>query len=220
MRIMIDTNILLSALVFGSENMAFLLEEIAQNHTMVICSYVIDEFRNVVTRKSPKYNEAVDAIFTKLSYEMVYTPQWQDNMPNVKHKKDRPILAAAILADVDVVITGDREFASFVCLFLYITMRTNGHKSNTSHEKKSMKKLLIPVIVSVPLLQAISVMTGLQGFAQSEYSYSDESIRILLFVFSTIMYTFAMAFGFCRGYRKREKERTELISKHQGGRSR
>jgi len=108
----------------------------------------------------------------------------------------------------------------FVCLFLYITMRTNGHKSNTSHEKKSMKKLLIPVIVSVPLLQAISVMTGLQGFAQSEYSYSDESIRILLFVFSTIMYTFAMAFGFCRGYRKREKERTELISKHQGGRSR
>ena len=109
---MIDTNILLSALVFGSTKMASLLEQVSDEHTMVICSYVIDEFRTVVTRESPKYNEVVDTIFANLSYEMVYTPQWQDNMPNVKHKKDRPILAAAILADVDIIITGDKEFAS------------------------------------------------------------------------------------------------------------
>jgi predicted nucleic acid-binding protein len=49
MRIMIDTNILLSALVFGSAKMASLLEEVTEIHTLVICSFVIDEFRIVFT---------------------------------------------------------------------------------------------------------------------------------------------------------------------------
>jgi len=107
---MVDTNILLSALVYGSARMATLLERIAEDHTMVICSYVIDEFRSVVTRKTPKYNQAVDAFFAKLSYEMVYTPQWQENMPTIRDEKDKPILAAAILSDVDIFITGDKDF--------------------------------------------------------------------------------------------------------------
>ena len=110
MRIMIDTNIFLSALVFGSKKMSFLLEKVAEEHTMVLCSYVIEEFRRVVTRKSPKYSLVVDALFAKLSYEMAYTPEWQDSMPDIRDEKDKPILASAILADVDIIITGDKDF--------------------------------------------------------------------------------------------------------------
>ena len=107
---MIDTNILLSALVFRSAKLAFLLEKVAEEHTMVLCTHVIDEFRNVVTKKSPKYGDVVDALFAKLSYEMVYTPKWQKNMPDIRDEKDKPILASAILADVDILITGDKDF--------------------------------------------------------------------------------------------------------------
>ena len=107
---MIDTNILLSALVFRSAKMAFLLEKVAEEHTMVLCSQVIDEFRSVVTRKSPQYGDVVDTLFAKLSYEMVYTPKWQKNMPDIRDEKDKPILASAILADVDIIITGDKDF--------------------------------------------------------------------------------------------------------------
>jgi len=110
MRIMIDTNIFLSALVFGSKKMSFLLEKVAEEHTMVLCSYVIEEFRRVVTRKSPKYSHVVDALFARLSYEMAYTPEWQDSMPDIRDEKDKPILASAILADVDIIITGDKDF--------------------------------------------------------------------------------------------------------------
>ena len=110
MRIMVDTNVLLSALVFRSIKMALLLEKVAEEHTMVLCSYVIEEFRNVVIRKAPKYEPVVDTFFAKLSYEMVYTPRWQKNMPDIRDEKDKPILAAAILADVDIFITGDKDF--------------------------------------------------------------------------------------------------------------
>ena len=46
-----------------------------------------------------------------LSYEMAYTPIWQENMPDIRDEKDKPILAAAITADVDVLITGDGDFS-------------------------------------------------------------------------------------------------------------
>ena len=112
MRIMVDTNVLISALVFGSAKMMRLLEKVADEHSMVLCSHIIDEFRDVVTRKSPKYNDVVDTLFGKLSFEMVYTPKWQEYMPDIRDEKDKPILAAAILADVDIIITGDGDFAA------------------------------------------------------------------------------------------------------------
>ena len=110
MRIMVDTNVLLSALIFGSAKMMRLIEKVVDKYTMILCSHIIDEFRDVVSRKSPKYNDVVDTLFAKLSYEMVYSPKWQDSMPDIRDKKDRPILAAAILADVDIIVSGDGDF--------------------------------------------------------------------------------------------------------------
>ena len=110
MRIMIDTNIFLSALVFGSSRMSFLIEKVTEEHTLVLCSYIIEEFRSVVTRKSPQYSHVVDNLFGKLSYEMAFTPQWLEYMPDIRDEKDKPILASAILADVDLLITGDKDF--------------------------------------------------------------------------------------------------------------
>ncbi|MFZ7103756.1 MAG: PIN domain-containing protein [Peptococcaceae bacterium] len=77
MRIMIDTNVLLSALVFKSAKMADLLEYIAGKHTLLLCSYIIEEANAVITRKSSTY---------------------------------KAVLLSAITADVDVLITGDKDF--------------------------------------------------------------------------------------------------------------
>ena len=110
MRVMVDTNVLLSALVFRSIKMARLLEEIGENYTMVICTYVIDEFRKIVSKKALKYNFAVDSLFSSLPFELVFTPRWHDGMPCVRDEKDKPVIAAAIMADVDIVVTGDKDF--------------------------------------------------------------------------------------------------------------
>lgn len=101
MRIMIDTNILLSALVFRSTKMADLIDYIVEKHTLVICSYVIEEFVNVITRKSLKYKNVIDDFLSKLSFEMAYTPEWKEGMPSIRDEKDKPILASAITADID-----------------------------------------------------------------------------------------------------------------------
>lgn len=75
-----------------------------------MCSYVIEEANVVITRKSPKYNAVLDSFLSKMSFEMAYTPAWQPTMPEIRDEKDKPVLASAIVADIDLLITGDKDF--------------------------------------------------------------------------------------------------------------
>jgi len=47
-----------------------------------------------------------------LSYEIAYTPAEinEGTYPRARDKTDYPILASAIIADVDVFVTGDKGF--------------------------------------------------------------------------------------------------------------
>lgn len=53
MRIMLDTNILISAIFFPSYQTRKLLQIASQYHRLILCDYVIDELRLVVERKFP-----------------------------------------------------------------------------------------------------------------------------------------------------------------------
>lgn len=75
MRIMVDTNILISALVFRSEHLTNVLEKAAEEYTLVLCSYVIDEINTVVERKFPKHRSTINKFLSKLSFELVYSPK-------------------------------------------------------------------------------------------------------------------------------------------------
>lgn len=112
MWIMIDTNVLLSALVFKSAKLAELIEYITEKYTLVLCSYVIEEANVVITRKSPKYKSALDKFLLKISFEMVYTPSDMALAPIMRDEKDMPVILSAIVSDVDILITGDKDFAN------------------------------------------------------------------------------------------------------------
>ena len=55
MRILVDTNILFSALVFPQSKPARALLYIADNHEIVLCDRNIAELRDILGRKAPKY---------------------------------------------------------------------------------------------------------------------------------------------------------------------
>jgi hypothetical protein len=49
--------------------------------------------------------------FPKLPYELIYTPkQPKPKLFEIRDEKDYPVLYSAITEDVDVFITGDRDF--------------------------------------------------------------------------------------------------------------
>lgn len=111
MRIMIDTNVLISALLFPGENMKALMYKVTTEHRLVLSSYIIEELMDVISRKFPNKVKAVDALLDQLPYELVYTPkQLKPGLFDIRDIKDYPILYSAITEDVDIFITGDNDF--------------------------------------------------------------------------------------------------------------
>jgi len=112
MRIMLDTNIIISAGIFGGAWTSDLILRIANEYNIILSSTIITELREVVALKFPNKASALEQFLTRLSYEIAYTPTEinPDIYPNVRDPKDYPILASAIIADVDVFITADKDF--------------------------------------------------------------------------------------------------------------
>ena len=111
MRVMIDTNVLISALLFPSQQMNKLIYIITTEHQLVLSSYVVDELLNVTRRKFESKMEAVDLLLSQLPYELVYTPkQPKPGLFEIRDEKDYPVLYSAIIEGVDVFITGDKDF--------------------------------------------------------------------------------------------------------------
>ena len=80
MRILIDTNILFSALLFPRSKPAKALLYIAQNHEMVLCDRNIAELRDILNRKAPKHLPDAEVLLEEMSYELI---------PSVDHTKKR-----------------------------------------------------------------------------------------------------------------------------------
>ena len=112
MRIMLDTNVLVSALLFPTQKMNTLMEKVTTNHQLVLSSYIVDEQFDVTHRKFPDKIVTVDTLLSQLSYELIYTPkQLIPDLFEMRDAKDYPILYSAITEDVDVFVTGDDDFS-------------------------------------------------------------------------------------------------------------
>ena len=111
MRIMLDTNVLISMLVFKSFNAV--IDKITQKHSIVLCSYVIDELHEVIERKFPDRQKDIEKFLMKLPFELVYTPKTieEHDLFKIRDVDDEKVLYSAIIADVDILLTGDKDFS-------------------------------------------------------------------------------------------------------------
>ncbi len=112
MRVMLDTNIFVSMIFFPSRQTREFAKRLTENHEIVVCDYVIEELRLVASRKFPAKRKFIDMFFLELPFELVYTPKMLDlnGFPEMRDMKDSPILATAILENVDVFVSGDKDF--------------------------------------------------------------------------------------------------------------
>jgi len=116
MRILIDTNILVSAALFpGSVPARAYMKAVTPPHTTVICDYSLDEMRRVFNRKFPHRLEDFERFVSAMALcaEIITTPPQEDCVEGesaIRDVKDRPILRAAVIAKVDAILTGDKDF--------------------------------------------------------------------------------------------------------------
>ena len=109
MRIMIDTNVIVSAIYNQESKPAKILSHVCENHKLVLCDYIVAECYDVIMRKFPHHTTVFDKLLALMSYELVAAPRDGLTMSNPKYS---PLLNAAIIADVDIIISGDKHFLS------------------------------------------------------------------------------------------------------------
>ena len=110
MKILVDTNILFSAMLFRGSKPAEALLYVSDYHEMVICDRSIYELYDVLKRKAPEALPDAEVFLAEFSYELI--PAVDNGTKLIRDAKDQPILNAAIVADVDVILTGDKDFLS------------------------------------------------------------------------------------------------------------
>ena len=110
MRILVDTNILFSALLFPHSKPAQALLYAVDHDEIVLCDRNITELRDILKRKAPKYLPDAEVLIAELPYELIPAVDHAEKL--IRDAKDQPILNAAIVADVDAILTGDKDFLS------------------------------------------------------------------------------------------------------------
>lgn len=114
MRVLIDTNILISAALSskGTPYQAFIKAVTYPNHGMV-CEQNIDELRRIFNRKFPQKIHALETFLSLalMTLELVPTPVEEHiSESKIRDVNDRPILRATIHAKADILLTGDKDF--------------------------------------------------------------------------------------------------------------
>ena len=111
MRVMLDTNILISAFVFKSKKMNKLIYKLSTEHEIVICSYTIEELKELIDIKFKVTQKDLDEFLKDFPFTLLYSPTTVENkLFEIRDKDDYIILHTAIIEDVDVFITGDKDF--------------------------------------------------------------------------------------------------------------
>ncbi|GHU41087.1 hypothetical protein FACS1894111_02800 [Clostridia bacterium] len=114
MKLLIDTNILISAGLFpNSVPEKALQKTLTPPNIAFLCDYSLDELVRVVRRKFPQKEKELEIFLYKilLTAKLIHAPIEEiADEAKIRDIKDRPILRAALEAGVDAILTGDRDF--------------------------------------------------------------------------------------------------------------
>jgi putative PIN family toxin of toxin-antitoxin system len=112
-RVFVDTNVLLSGLIFEGNESRLLRLAIGGEIRLVMGEVVLQEARAVLQSKFPVYVRVLDDLLALLDYEITPRPD-QESITlvacRIRHPVDGAVLASMISAGADYVITGDKDF--------------------------------------------------------------------------------------------------------------
>lgn len=110
MRIMLDSNVLVSYIVFDSSFTSNVV--IIHNHTILLTEYILHETEIVISKKFPHRFVLIQEKISKLEYLLFNKCNFKkETKPYIRDLKDLPILLDAINSQSDILLTGDKDFS-------------------------------------------------------------------------------------------------------------
>lgn len=114
MRVLIDTNVLISAaLNFGGIPYQAFVKASTYPNRGLISEQNVDEMKRIFNKKFPDRQNALDRFLSLalMTLELVPVPaELNLEETQIRDVNDRPILRAAIASKADFLLTGDKDF--------------------------------------------------------------------------------------------------------------
>lgn len=111
MKVIIDTNVLISAIICDKTPEAVIKWIIAQdNWQWIASSDILKEYKEVLQRRKFKLKQDIIQAWFKLFEETIETVNPQIEISFSRDQKDVKFLVCAIEAKADIFITGDKDF--------------------------------------------------------------------------------------------------------------
>jgi putative PIN family toxin of toxin-antitoxin system len=112
MRIVIDTNILVSAAI-ADGNPEKVILFVAENNDFqwIVSDYILSEYKKVLNRKKLKLSEEQKHKWFNILDNLTVLIEVDLNIDFPRDRKDAPFVACAIIASADYLITGDQDFS-------------------------------------------------------------------------------------------------------------
>ena len=108
MRVFLDANILFSAAKTAGAVREVLLRLRHAGHVLCADAYVIEEARRNLGLKGPAALDALDTLLATVEAAPFRRAPLPARIATLVHEKDRPVVAAAMQMECDVLLTGDR----------------------------------------------------------------------------------------------------------------
>ncbi|WP_170218348.1 putative toxin-antitoxin system toxin component, PIN family [Palaeococcus ferrophilus] len=111
MRLLLDTNVLISAYFWHGNERRLLWECILGNHECFVSDYILDEMRTVLVRKFNLPAESVER-YASLIRRFMKVVKAETGPHLSRDPEDNPILWACVAGSVDALVTGDKDLLS------------------------------------------------------------------------------------------------------------
>jgi putative PIN family toxin of toxin-antitoxin system len=112
-RCFLDSNTIVSGLAFRGNEYTLLTSTFTESeHSFVVYEDVLDEVREVLRRTFPRLRKEAEETLRLLRFEVVSRKDYRGalgDVPRLRDPKDAHVLAAALAARCDLIVTGDRD---------------------------------------------------------------------------------------------------------------
>ena len=108
MKILIDTNVLISAFIFDGKPLSLLKLLSYRKDRIYVSEYIENEFHEKIRQKWPLKSDEIFKAYQKAGIEVLKSTSIIYRV--LRDSADDPILSDAIYHNIDILVSGDRDF--------------------------------------------------------------------------------------------------------------
>ena len=115
-RIFIDTNILVSAIVFDKKELELIIRSIDQGDSIFVSEHIVEESIRVFEKKFHEYIEIFNKFIKTSELEVIKRKVYNKkikNYKNIRDKYDAHVIACAEAVNCEYIISGDKDLLSY-----------------------------------------------------------------------------------------------------------